>query len=53
MQVNITLEQMPEDHTDDKSTSVHGLMLSGNMPLPEAVLTKIYNAIGRHKATIS
>ena len=42
---------MPLDLTDDKSNiglGNHGLVQSGNKPLPELMLTRIYVAKWRH-----
>ena len=43
---------MPQDLTEDKSplVEVMALVLSGNKPLPEPMLTQIYVAIWRHYA---
>ena len=51
----IALMWIPQDPFDQESTqaSGNGLMLSGNRPLPEQMLTKIYVAMWRRQATKS
>ena len=46
IQVNITLEWMPEDLVDVSIGSGNGLEPSGIKPLSESQLTKIFNTIG-------
>ena len=44
----IALRWMPLDLTDDVIGSGNGLVLSGNKPLPEPMLTQIFVAKWRH-----
>ena len=42
---------MSVDFTDDQTVNIgsgNGLVLSGNKPLPEPMLTQIFDAIWRH-----
>ena len=49
----IVLRWMPHTTCEDKSTSVNGLVPSGNKPLPEPIFTKFYVAMWRHQVTMS